>query len=209
MSEKILEDALVGDPELVLRWRLKSRQLVLKDRYLRTLPQLGLPEGLISWIHQHIEWTLPEGSLANPHGVLQIEIDTGGRAQMEIVDFVPLEPMGADDLIAFAKDHGLHEESGIDSDVAWIVRDNKLIALTCKTPVLSGANSLVAQLADTLQIPYTFDEQEKLQEDDELFLVSDEYGFVPAADRAGSVSRKFEALYGRLLDARDRVSKLK
>lgn len=204
VANDVIEDQFVGEPELTLRWRLYNRQLPLKNRHYRTLAQRGLTDGLISWIHQHIEWTLPEGSLANPCGVLQIRIDTNSRAQMEIVDFVPLAPRTAHELIEYAATAGQQGDSGVDTDVAWIARAGRLIALTPQTPVLSGANSLLVQLAEAQHITCEFDENAALEDGDELFLASDEFGFVPSTDRAGELAQRFAGYWERFLTTQKR-----
>lgn len=213
MANDIQEDVIIDDPELVLRWRLSHRKLVAQSRHLATLKARGLGQGLVSWCYQHIEWTLPEGTLKDPHGVLVIKIDTAGRAQMEVVPYSSLMPATASELIVYAEEHGESMTSGIDSDVAWVVRpaaadktaapQTRLVALTSGLNELSGVNSLIRDLGRAQGFTVVCDENELAQhpltEADEVFLVSDEHGVVPSTDHGREVSQKFKHYWDRLV----------
>ena len=44
--------------QLELRWRVHGGQLLLRRRHMRALEPLGLPDPLMGWIHERLEWAL-------------------------------------------------------------------------------------------------------------------------------------------------------
>ncbi len=207
MSESIPEDLFVGEPVLTMRWRLHNRALPLKNRHLRAFAQAGVSNGLASWARQHIEWTLAEGAGEFPNGVLALAVDDRGRALMGIEEYVPLPALTVYELLERA-----HSAAGrpVEGEVAWVVRDGGFTALTDASKPLSGANSLVADLAKTLGRQVAFDPQGSA-DGDEVLLVSDEHGVVGASDASGAVAEQFKAYYLRLAslarpDAFDRAN---
>ncbi len=213
MSEFIPEDLFVGEPVLTMRWRLHNRALPLKNRHLRAFTQAGVSNGLASWARQHIEWTLAEGVGEFPDGVLTLAVDDQGRALMGVEAYAPLPDMGVRELLDRAR---TADGQPVAGEVAWVVRADGFTALTDEAKPLSGANSLIADLAKTLGKQVAFDPREladgpALAEGDELLLVSDEHGVVGASDAPGAVAPQFKAYYDRLVllakpDAFDRAN---
>lgn len=213
MSEFIPEDLFVGEPVLTMRWRLHNRALPLKNRHLRAFTQAGVSNGLASWARQHIEWTLAEGVGEFPDGVLTLAVDDQGRALMGVEAYAPLPDMAARKLLDRAR---TADGQPVAGEVAWVVRADGFTALTDEAKPLSGANSLVADLAKTLGKQVAFDPREladgpTLAEGDELLLVSDEHGVVGASDAPGAAAPQFKAYYDRLVslakpDAFDRAN---
>lgn len=199
MAESIPEDLFVGEPVLTARWRLHRRALPLMNRHLRAFGLSGVSGGLASWARQHIEWTLAEGSGEHPDGVLVLKVDAEGRAAMSVEEYAPLGALGADELAARAR---AADGQPVAGEVAWAARADGLVAFTDGTRPLSGANSLVADLARTLGTPLEFagrppEPGERLG--DEAFLVSDEHGVVPSSDLAGPAGERYRAYYEKLL----------
>lgn len=206
-----VEDFELGEPVLVCRWRLAGGRLPLENRHLRALSRRAaagraVTSQLISWAKQHIEWTLADGSAQNPDGVLMLVMDAEGRAAMTVGPYEPLADIGAQALLARAagarREAG---ETGVAPETLWAVRGG---ALACSLPegaAVHGAASLVADLARALGHEVSRDEG-LLREGgqagtDELFLVSDEHGVVPAAGAAGPVAERLAAGYAKLLDS--------
>ena len=159
MSEFIPEDLVAGEPVISVRWRLHKCALPLKSRHLHAFESRGLAAGLKSWARQHIEWTLAEGALKDPNGVMTFVVDDQGRALMGVEPYVALEPMDVQALIERAR---ACADDPVPGEVAWVVREEggktSLVALMDASRVLSGANSLIADLAKTL---------DELQHDDD------------------------------------------
>lgn len=205
MSDDFIpEDLLVGEPVIEARWRLQHHALPLKNRHLRAFEQRGITPGLASWARQHIEWTLAEGSMCNPNGVLVTKVDDQGRAAMEPVPFEPLPPMTFAQLLARV---ARKADDAVEDEVIWLDEGGSLVALTDGGKPLSGVNSLVADLVKTLGKPATFDMPRKtslladpvLPQGVQAFLASDEYGVVGASDAGGQTVERFAAYYARLV----------
>ncbi len=206
----------LGTPALVCRWRLASGKLALENRHLRALSRRVLDDApvspqLIAWAKQHVEWTLRDGSAQNPNGVLMLIIDEEGQAAMTVG---PYEGPGALDTEALVARASLArqeaEETGVAPETLWAVRDGCLVAGVDAGQSLSGASSLVEDLAKTVGLPLS--RQAELIDDvasgvaafDEVFLASDEHGVVCAADACGSVGERLAKDYARLLESMDR-----
>lgn len=201
MSEFIPEDLFVGEPVFTMRWRLHNRALPLKNRHLRAFTQAGVSNGLASWARQHIEWTLAEGAGEHPDGVLSLAVDDQGRAVMAIEAYEPLPELSVRELCERARAVG---DSPVEGEVVWIAHEGGFDALTDEGKPLSGANSLVADLARTLGKTVSFDPERLagdlvLADGDEVLLVSDEHGVVGASDASGALAVQFRAYYERLV----------
>ena len=59
---------------LVLRWRIHEGRIPLRQRHLRSLEPLGLPEPLRAWIHERLEWALANMLADDSEGVLVLRI---------------------------------------------------------------------------------------------------------------------------------------
>ena len=211
-----MADFKLGTPALVCRWRLAHGKLPLENRHLRALSQrvvngAHVSAQLIAWAKQHIEWTLRDGSAENPDGVLMIAMDEQGRAAMSVGPYAALADSEPVALLARAEDARREGgETGIAPETLWAVRDGALVCALAEGAVAHGAASLVMDLARTLGYEARRDEG-LLRElggeaaeagcADELFLVSDEHGIVPAAGASGEVAERFSAAYVKLLDS--------
>ena len=211
-----MENFRLGRPALVCRWRLAARTLPLENRHLRALSRRvvnGAPVSpqLVAWAKQHIEWTLADGAARYPDGVLMVVLDEAGRAAMTVG---PYEPLAVTTTSALAERAQLAAREAASTDVApetlWLVRDDALVMDNPVDRPLSGAASLVVDLARTLGVPVVREEglaRRVMNGDknyDELFLVSDEHGIVIAKDASGALSERFLDGYDKLLAAADR-----
>ncbi len=215
----------LGEPVLVCRWRLAGGRLPLENRHLRAFAARGVTMPLVSWAKQHIEWTLGDGAAGEPDGVLMIVVDGQGRAAMSVGPYEPLTsadaatlatraaqaqtekplpPAGkAETLAAGAtseRETVTPDAEAVAPETLWGAADGKLYCALAEGAVLSGATSLVADLAKTRGVEVGWDKDPLEVGCDELFLVSDEHGVVPAADRAGEIGALLAADYTRLLD---------
>lgn len=206
-----MEQFALGTPAVVCRWRLANGKLPLENRHLRALMARKLPgdvvtPALVAWAKQHIEWTLADGAATNPDGVLMLVVDTQGRAAMSVGAYRQLGRTAANDLLFRARSSWNEaERSRVSPEDLWAVYENALVWATSPEYRPSGASSLVVDLARTLGMTLRREEDllERFAVDgfdaDEVFLVSDEHGVVPASDRAGERAKKFAASYQKLL----------
>ena len=209
----------LGAPVLVCRWRLAGGTLPLENRHLRALGarELGgqrVPQPLVAWAKQHVEWTLREGSAAHPDGVLMLVVDERGQAAMTVGPYEPLADRRLRALCARACDAAAEAaRTGVAPESLWLVRPEGLVWGARRAQVPSATDGLMADLAATIGFPVARDEGlcERLAavaaggpgplvpDAQEAFLVSDEHGFVPASDLSGPRSERFAADYARLL----------
>lgn len=215
----------LGEPVLVCRWRLAGGRLPLENRHLRAFAARGVSLPLVSWAKQHIEWTLGDGAAEEPDGVLMIVVDEQGQAAMSVGPYEPLASADAAALAARAaqaqtekplalagkaevsaagvtseREAVTHEGKAVAPETLWGAGGGVLYCTLAEGVALSGATSLVADLAKTRGVEVEWDTDPLEVGCDELFLVSDEHGVVPAADRAGEIGALLAADYTRLLD---------
>lgn len=161
---------------------------------------------LVAWAKQHIEWTLEDGAADYPDGVLMILIDENGQAAMSVGPFHELERRSLNHLIRRADDaRRERDKTGVAPECLWAVKGDELIMDLPYEAHPSGASTLVNDIARTIGMPVrrgddlflsVANRQEKF---DEVFLVSDEYGVVPASDMGGVRAHKYAGAYQRLL----------
>ena len=209
-----MESFSLGTPALVCRWRLQEGRLPLENRHLRALSNRkvnGVPvtNELVAWAKQHIEWTLGEGASEYPDGVLLLVIDVGGQAAMSVGAYRPLERMRVQEALTRARGSRREGEvTGVSPEDLWLIRGDTLVWGISPELKPAGASSLINDLAQTLGMSVRRDEDILEAEDlfdlkaDEVFLVSDEHGVVPARDCMGTRSKKFAAGYQKLLKTR-------
>jgi hypothetical protein len=136
-------------------------------------------------------------------------IDVGDQAAMSAGEYRALDQTNAQDL--FKRAWGARREgeiTGVSPEDLWLVRGNALVWGTTPELKPSGSSSLIDDLAKTMGMPVMCDESlfdtgsvDDLDAD-EVFLVSDEHGVVPAQDRGGARAKKFAAGYAKLLRSR-------
>lgn len=216
-----MADFKLGTPALVCRWRLAHGKLPLENRHLRALSQrvvngAHVSAQLIAWAKQHIEWTLADGSFTCPNGVLMLVVDDQGQAAMSVGPYAELGEKTVAALAARAKQAaGEGLETGVAPELLAAVRGNTVVIGAAKGAKVCGAATLMLDLARAFGFEGDRDESlvEGLLADDvdassapafdEVFLISDEHGFVAATDCAGPVAERLRAGYDKLLDSMD------
>lgn len=202
----------LGKPALVCRWRLSNRRLPIENRHLRALLArrvngAKVTTELAAWAKQHIEWNLDQGALQYPNGVLMLIVDTEGRAAMTVG---PFEELADTSLLALAqRAHNAQveaEQTRVAPETLWLAQGDTLLWDSGEDCGSSGSASLVSQLAQTLGLS-VFRRDGLVREVlagtaayDEAFLVSDEFGIVPASDASGDHGRRMREGYLRLLE---------
>lgn len=202
----------IGTPAIVCRWRLSNAALPLENRHLRALSRRYIDgtcvsRQLVAWAKQHIEWTLADGAYAHPSGVLMLVIDHEGRAAMTAGDYTPLANTRLSALCARATlAQKEAQETGVAPETLWAVVGDRVYWCEGEDRFISGANSLIYDLAKTLGIALTKradlidDVRNQDQAFDEVFLVSDEHGVVCADGYTASFSQRFSHYYQALLE---------
>lgn len=183
----------LGAPALVCRWRMAGKHVPMLNRHLRALAQrqvngAPLTTNLLSWAKQHIEWSLAEDAYAETDGVLMIVIDEEGQAAMTVGAFEPLADASLEALSARAR-QACHEAAvtGVAPETLCAVHAGTVRVAEPAASHPSGVLTLVEQLARTKGLAV---EVASLSEEDDpaglaagpgaVFLVSDEFGVVPA-----------------------------
>jgi hypothetical protein len=69
---------------LVLRWRIHEGKIPLKQRHLRSLESLCLPDPLMGWVHERLEWAAINMLNDSTEGVLVINIDPGHEVTLSL-----------------------------------------------------------------------------------------------------------------------------
>ena len=206
-----MDQFTLGKPALVCRWRLANRKLALENRHLRALAarQVNgkrIDPSLVAWARQHIEWTLETGAAAHPDGVLMLIVDVEGQAAMTVGPFTPLSRSDLSFLLHRTRQaHKEAELTGVAPETLWVLQDGVLTMDDEPMTAISGSASLIDGLARTLGMQVRRDADLRdgiakgLRQFDEAFLVSDEFGVVPASDHSGETARRFAEGYESLL----------
>ena len=211
-----MRDFKLGTPALVCRWRLASGRLPLENRHLRALSRRVLDDEpvspqLIAWAKQHVEWTLREGSAENPNGVLMLIVDEEGQAAMTVGPYEPLAAMTASGLVDRATAAQQEaDETSVAPETLWAVRDGCLVAGVAPGQSLSGASSLVEDLAKTVGRPRSrpaaqvYDVSSRPAAAGAGVLCSPAPAIICATDAAGSIGERLTKDYARLLESMDK-----
>ena len=211
---KIPEEFEVGEPVLVCRWRLSARALPAANRHMRALGArtvCGAPltKQLLGWAKQHIEWTLAEGTAQFPDGVLMLMVDAEGRAAMAAGAYEPLADTSLAALAARAT-AALAEaaSTGVAPETLWVAGAGELVCGLGEGAALSGASSVVADLAAAYGVPVRFDatlveraragEGVGAQGAASHLLISDEHGAVCAKGEPSALACRLAADVAKL-----------
>lgn len=211
---------------LRLRWRCAKKDLALKKRHFANLKYYGLPDPLISWMIQHLEWTLPEALSSHNDALLCVEVAQDSKAAMDLLPYKAFseQDLSAKRLNMFAKTTGTSPKDGIDSEVFWTLEDGQASCWTTSANPLSAANQLCKELLEQKGISCCIKNKELA--DDELgelckagmkagdkanakvepqaksfecFLVSDEHGVVPSSEHKAQWASFLEECWSKLL----------
>lgn len=166
-------------PALVCRWRMAGKRVPLLNRHIRALSQrtvngAPLSHNMLSWVKQHIEWSLAEGDYAARSGVLMLVIDVNGNAAMSVGEYESLADTSRAALASRAEEAAREAAStGVAPEVLCGVRDGALTVSCGEGVAPCGTATLVEQLAATRGLTCVRGVPEG-----EVFLVSDEHGIV-------------------------------
>ena len=172
---------LSGDkPPITLRWRIVDGKIPLRERHIRSLDPLGLPAPLVAWIRSRLEWAVDNLLCGGAEGVLCLAIDPEKDVVVSLEDVREQPELTVEYLVA---NEGLVTGVAVAGEplegVVFFERDGKLFASTTK--LVSAASSLAGHLASTLgfELEVAPASRADIEEADAVFLVSDEFGYVP------------------------------
>jgi hypothetical protein len=184
-------------PNSTLRWRIHDGVLPLRQRHMRALRQLELPDALLGWVHERLEWAMINMLAKGTEAVLVLNIDPSAEVTLSL-DQLREPPLICLDDIRTANNSLYVEKpaaSPADSDIAssyvqvlagdiWIEHDEVLCA--CTELVYTATSTLCRDLATTLG--YTVVDGLQSVEvisqaavQGQAFVISDEFGFLPIA----------------------------
>ena len=209
----------LNEPALICRWRMAGRHIPMLNRHIRALSQRAVGEGplgrnLLSWVKQHIEWSLAEDASVDPDGVLMVVVDVDGRAAMSVGAYEPLADRSPEALAARAADARREADAtGVAPETLCLLRSGELVIGASDEGFLCGTMTFVEQLARTRGLAVRFDPEIAgvAEPSDEVLLISDEHGVVAASDEGASdkdrelaafFSEAYETLRRRAADAR-------
>lgn len=184
-QQEAVERFQLDRPALVCRWRMHDRQVPLLNRHIRALSERivqgsPLTHNMLSWVKQHVEWSLAEGSYDDPDGVLMLVIDVNGNAAMTVGSYAPLSDVSASALGERAcAARAERAETGVAPEVLCAVEGGALRVTAAPDEHVCGAMTLVEQLAATCGHAVERG-ADPASLTGALLLVSDEHGVVPA-----------------------------
>lgn len=192
-QQEAVERFRLDRPALVCRWRMHDRQVPLLNRHIRALSERivqggPLTHNMLSWVKQHVEWSLAEGSYDDPDGVLMLVIDVNGNAAMTVGSYAPLSDVSASALGERAcAARAERAETGVAPEVLCAVEGGALRVTAAPDEHVCGSMTLVEQLAATCghAVERGADPASLAGA---LLLVSDEHGVVPAERVLSDVS---------------------
>ena len=90
---------MTENASVVLRWRMANGTVPLKQRHLRSLEPLDLPDPLMGWIHERLEWAISNMLYDNAKGVLVLKIDKAHEVTITLDDFRLLPALDCKNLL--------------------------------------------------------------------------------------------------------------
>jgi len=194
----------MDDEKLVLRWRIHEGRLPLRQRHIRALGALELPEALVGWVLERLDWAVMNMLGPGSEAVLVVELDRAREARMSLAEVAPPPSLGAGDLV---EEQGFVLGAAVGAEPlagdVWLELDGALAASTPE--VTSGTGTLGLDVARTLGIPCEVGLQplavaRQAAEAGRAFLLSDEFGFVPigAAPAASGPAARMREAFSRL-----------
>jgi len=196
------EQAATTAPEpIVFRWRIHEGRITLRRRHLRSLEPLGLPEPLMGWIHERLEWAVDNMLASDSEGVLVLNVDPAREVKVSLEELRETPALGSESLLVEeGLIIGVEFEGETLAGTVWLEYDNKLHA-SCKK-LVSATETLARDLVDTLGIPLSVQPQPiEAAEGSSVFLISDEFGLVMIGNRlvgAAPATIKLQECFAKL-----------
>lgn len=196
-----IEPTVSPEAPLTLRWRIHKGELSLRRRHFRALDTLDLPGPLRGWIYERLEWAIVNMLNKDTEAVLVLNMDPAKEATISLDELREAPALTEADLV---EDDGFI--SGVRRDgkpiagSVWVERDGVLYA--SRSELYTATDTLALDLLKTLKISAIIEPQRlKGVEFDSIFLISDEFGFVPIGEnheREALSSAKLKECFLRL-----------
>ncbi|MCL2631470.1 MAG: hypothetical protein FWD45_00015 [Coriobacteriia bacterium] len=84
--------------QTILRWRIHDGKLPLRQRHMRALAKLELPDALIGWIHERLEWAMLSMLRKGQEAVLVLHIDPASEVRLTMDEPRQPPPLSPSDL---------------------------------------------------------------------------------------------------------------
>ena len=177
------EKAAVVSDTIVLRWRVCSGALPLYNRYLRSLAPFDLSAPLLAWVRSRIEWAIDHLFEKDANGVLVMTINPLEDVTLAFEELREEPVLGLENLLV--KEGlvtGVQLEEEKLEGVVWIEKDGKLYASASE--LVTATCTFAKDIMQTLKYPLHVSPLEEafirgMGEPASVFLISDEFGFVP------------------------------
>ncbi len=194
-------EAVLSSEAIILRWRIHKGELSLRRRHFRALDELELPRPLRGWIFERLEWAIANMLHQGTEAVLVLSIDPKSEVTISLDELSEAPSLSFEDLIeedGFVI--GVQKYGKIIDGTIWVERDDTLYASIIK--LNSATDTLARDLAETLKISAIIERQRVTDiKDSGVFLISDEFGFVPVqwgSDNSNPLSLKLKDCFLRL-----------
>jgi hypothetical protein len=183
---------MVDTYPLTLRWRVHEGRIPLRQRHLRALKALNLPDPLTAWLLQRLEWATDSLLNKEEEGVLVLSIDPEKDVVVSL-DAVQDKPILTSEHLVIEDGFvtGVRHEGAPLEGSVWFEYEGVLHASCEKLTAATG--TLVRDLAQTLGLPVEICPQRGAAPPASpappataVFFISDEFGFVPIHDSSVS-----------------------
>jgi len=199
--EQTATTAPTAPEPIVFRWRIHEGRIALRRRHLRSLEPLCLPEPLMGWIHERLEWAVDNMLASDSEGVLVLNVDPAREVKVSLEELRETPVLGNGSLLV--KDGliaGVVFEGETMAGTVWLEYEGKLHA-SCEK-LVSATETLARDLAKTLGFPLITQPQPiEAIEGSSIFLISDEFGLIMIRDQpegTAPATTKLQECFSRL-----------
>jgi hypothetical protein len=178
--------APAGAQQITLRWRVHKGELLFRHRHLRALKPLDLPAPLMGWIVERLEWAVDNMFNEESEGVLVLRIAPENEVTMSLDTVRETPRLSIDDLsVQDGMVVGATHEGAPIAGTVWLERDGVLYV--SRDELIAATDTLARDLATTLGLPMEAQPQRLADaKQAPVFLISDEFGFVPIQNGIGA-----------------------
>ena len=194
---------------ITLRWRIHDGKLPLRQRHMRALSRLDLPDALMAWVHERLEWAMINMLTSGSEAVLVLGIDSATEVQLSLEDIRKKPILESADLMVHGDTvTGVYSDGQPIAGDIWIEQNGVLVS--CVSDVFTATSTLCRDLATTLGFEVEIGQQpfpvvQKAAGRGQAFVVSDEFGFLPissqgkgATEAEGTITKRMREAFEKL-----------
>jgi len=191
---------------IILRWRIHNGLLPMRQRHFRAIRQLKLPDALLGWVHERLEWAMFNMLSSDSEAVLVLNIDPATEVRLTLEEVREIPELSVDDL---RLEDGFCVGVTFDGDDLagdiWIEQDGSFTAGARE--IHTATSTLCRDLVQTLGYQQraellNVDAVQAASQHGQAFLISDEFGFVPIGSpeliEDGSATGRIRDAFARL-----------